>query len=95
MSRKFRNDTKKAPPGSNLILLVLTLTHLLGNPWSIDFAMTADLNALPATVVNVGSKLIFVARALERIGDHAIAIAEESFWRDQGDDIRHSYPPKK
>jgi len=39
--------------------------------------------------------LIFVARALERIGDHAIAIAEESFWRDQGDDIRHSYPPKK
>jgi phosphate transport system protein len=39
--------------------------------------------------------LIFVARALERIGDHAIGIAEESFWRDQGEDIRHSYPPKK
>jgi phosphate transport system protein len=39
--------------------------------------------------------LIFVARALERIGDHAIGIAEDSFWRDQGDDIRHSYPPKK
>jgi hypothetical protein len=39
--------------------------------------------------------LIFVARALERIGDHATNIAEDSFWRDQGDDIRHSYPPKK
>ncbi len=39
--------------------------------------------------------LIFVARALERIGDNSTAIAEESFWRDEGDDIRHSYPPKK
>jgi phosphate transport system protein len=39
--------------------------------------------------------LIFVARALERIGDQATAIAEESFWRDAGNDIRHTYPPKK
>jgi phosphate transport system protein len=35
--------------------------------------------------------LIFIARALERIGDHATNIAEDSFWRDQGADIRHSY----
>jgi phosphate transport system protein len=34
--------------------------------------------------------LIFVGRALERIGDHGTNIAEDSFWRDQGDDIRHS-----
>jgi phosphate transport system protein len=39
--------------------------------------------------------LIFIARALERIGDNSTSIAEDSFWRDQGDDIRHSYPPKK
>ena len=39
--------------------------------------------------------VIFIARALERIGDNATSIAEDSFWRDQGDDIRHSYPPKK
>jgi phosphate transport system protein len=39
--------------------------------------------------------LIFIARALERIGDDSTSIAEDSFWRDQGDDIRHSYPPKK
>jgi len=39
--------------------------------------------------------LIFVARALERIGDHATNIAEESFWRDQAADIRHTYSPKK
>ena len=35
--------------------------------------------------------LIFVARALERIGDHGTNIAEDSFWRDQGADIRHAY----
>ena len=33
--------------------------------------------------------LIFVGRALERIGDHATNIAEDSFWRDQATDIRH------
>ena len=35
--------------------------------------------------------LIFVARALERIGDHATNIAEDSFWRVQAADIRHTY----
>ena len=39
--------------------------------------------------------LIFVARALERIGDHGTNIAEDSFWRDQAADIRHTYSPKK
>jgi len=39
--------------------------------------------------------LIFVARALERIGDHATNIAEDVFWRDQAADIRHTYGPKK
>ena len=35
--------------------------------------------------------LVFVASALERIGDHATNIAEDSFWRDQATDIRHTY----
>jgi len=35
--------------------------------------------------------LIFVARALERIGDHATNIAEDSFWRDGAVDIRHTF----
>jgi phosphate transport system protein len=39
--------------------------------------------------------LIFVARAFERIGDNAANIAEDSFWRDQAEDIRHTYGPKK
>ena len=39
--------------------------------------------------------LIFVARALERIGDHATNIAEDSFWRDRATDIRHTYGPKE
>jgi phosphate transport system protein len=39
--------------------------------------------------------LIFVARAFERIGDNSANIAEDSFWRDQAEDIRHTYHPKK
>jgi phosphate transport system protein len=39
--------------------------------------------------------LIFIARAFERIGDNSANIAEESFWRDQAEDIRHTYGPKK
>jgi phosphate transport system protein len=35
--------------------------------------------------------LIFVSRALERIGDHATNIAEDSFWRERASDIRHTY----
>jgi phosphate transport system protein len=38
--------------------------------------------------------LIFVARAFERIGDNSANIAEDSFWRDQAEDIRHTYGPK-
>ncbi len=38
--------------------------------------------------------LIFIARAFERIGDNAANIAEDSFWRDQAEDIRHTYGPK-
>jgi len=35
--------------------------------------------------------LIFIGRALERIGDHATNIAEDSFWRDEATDIRHTH----
>jgi MFS family permease len=41
------------------ILVVLIIMHWLGNPWSIDFTMTADLNAVPATVMNVGYKMLY------------------------------------
>jgi phosphate transport system protein len=39
--------------------------------------------------------LIFVARALERIGDDSANIAEDCFWRDRAEDIRHTYGPKE
>jgi phosphate transport system protein len=39
--------------------------------------------------------LILIARALERIGDRATNIAEDSFWRDQAIDIRHTHGPKQ
>jgi phosphate transport system protein len=51
---------------------------------------TVDSELVPSYL-----NLIFVARALERIGDHATNIAEDSFWRDQAADIRHTYGPKK
>jgi Transmembrane secretion effector len=41
------------------IVFVLVLMALLGNPWSIDFTMTVDLNAVPATVMNVGYKMLY------------------------------------
>jgi phosphate transport system protein len=51
---------------------------------------TLDPDLVPGYV-----DLIFVARALERIGDHATNISEDSFWRDQATDLRHTYGPKK
>lgn len=57
-------------------------------------AETRDLNEKIVVRATVDSKLvpgyldfIFVARALERIGDHATNIAEDSCWRDQAPDI--------
>lgn len=47
---------------------------------------TADPENVPSYL-----DLIFIGRALERIGDHATNIAEDSFWRDQATDIRHTY----
>jgi phosphate transport system protein len=64
-------------------------------------ALTDDLNEKLVERASVDSELvpnyvdlIFIARALERIGDHATNIAEDSFWRDQAADIRNTYSPK-
>jgi len=65
-------------------------------------ALTNDVNeklaqraALDSELLASYVDLIFVAHALERIGDHATNIAEDCFWRDQAADIRHTYGPKK
>src|SRR5215471_5544110 len=42
-----------------LILAVLTLTHLLGHPWSIDFTTTINIDSVPATVMNIAHKLLY------------------------------------
>jgi phosphate transport system protein len=39
--------------------------------------------------------LIFIARALERVGDHATNIGEDAFWQERAEDIRHTHPAKK
>jgi len=64
-------------------------------------SLTDDLNerlvgraSSDSELVTCCVDLIFIARALERIGDHATNIAEDSFWRDQAGDIRHTYTPK-
>jgi phosphate transport system protein len=46
---------------------------------------TADSENVPSYL-----DLIFVGRALERIGDHATNIGKDSFWRDQATNIRHT-----
>ena len=53
-------------------------------PWKTR--ATADPERLPSYL-----DLIFVSRAIERVGDHATSIAEDAFWRDQASDIRHTY----
>lgn len=65
-------------------------------------ALNADLNerltermAADPERVRIFMHIIFIARALERIGDHAINIAEDAFWVEQAEDIRHTYAPKK
>jgi MFS family permease len=42
-----------------LVLAVLILTHLLGHPWSIDFTTAIDIDPVPATVMNIGHKLLY------------------------------------
>jgi phosphate transport system protein len=46
---------------------------------------TADPENVPSYL-----DLIFVGGAVERVGDHATNIAEDSVWRDQAMDIRHT-----
>jgi len=48
--------------------------------------MVADPKQVP-TYLNI----IFIARFLERIGDHATSIAEDAFWQEQAEDIRHTF----
>jgi phosphate transport system protein len=65
-------------------------------------ALTRDLSKQLVERATVASELvpsyldlIFVVRAFERIGDHAANIAEDSFWRDEAVDIRHTFGKMK
>ena len=55
----------------------------------LTMKMAAKPEAIPSYL-----SLIFVARALERIGDHATNIAEDTIWVEQAEDIRHTYGTK-
>jgi phosphate transport system protein len=61
-------------------------------------ALTSDLTEKLAACAASESEsvpsyldLIVIARAFEHVGDYATHIAEDSFWRDQCADIRHTY----
>ena len=53
----------------------------------------ADLMKDDSSVVERGLSLIFIARSLERIADHAANIAEEVVFLHEGKDIRHAAAP--
>jgi phosphate transport system protein len=38
--------------------------------------------------------IILIARALERVGDHATNISEDAVWTNHAEDIRHTYQRK-
>ena len=47
------------------------------------------------TVIEQGMNLIFIAKNLERIGDHATNISEDVIFSASGQDIRHAGDPAK
>ena len=55
------------------------LTYMMSDPRTVERAMA----------------LILVSRHLERIGDHAVNIAEETIYVVQGRDVRHPKTPKE
>ena len=92
----FRDSMRAYADGDSELALTL---HLKAREL---YVLTHDLSEQLVECATMHSELvpsyldlIFVARALERIGDHAANIAEDSFWRDQAIDIRHTHGPKK
>jgi phosphate transport system protein len=92
----FRDSMRAYADGDSELALTL---HLKARELDV---LTHDLSEQLVECATMHSELvpsyldlIFVARALERIGDHAANIAEDSFWRDQAIDIRHGHEPKK
>ena len=59
----------------------------------IDLPWNSMLRAEPVTISRA-LRLMFVARNLERIGDHAANIAEMVIFLVEGHDIRHSQTAK-
>jgi len=92
----FRDSMRAYADGDSDLALTL---HLKARELDV---LTRDLSEQLVECATMHSELvpsyldlIFVARALERIGYHTANIAEDSFWRDQAIDIRHTHGPKK
>jgi phosphate transport system protein len=59
----------------------------------LNEALTMKMAAKPEAIPSYLG-LVFVARSLERIGDLATNIAEDTIWVEQAEDIRHTYGTK-
>ena len=55
--------------------------------------MTAEMQDDPKTITRA-INLLTIAKALERVADHATNIAEEAFYLARGEDIRHEHSLK-
>jgi len=92
----FHDSMRAYGDGDSAIALTL---HLKARELDV---LTRDLSEQLVERATVDSELlpvyldlIFVARSLQRIGDHAANIAEDSFWRDEAVDIRHTFGTMK
>ncbi|MEQ1862314.1 MAG: phosphate signaling complex protein PhoU [Chthoniobacteraceae bacterium] len=56
--------------------------------------MTAEMQGNPKAITRA-INLLTIAKALERVADHATNIAEEAFYLARGEDIRHEHSLKK
>jgi phosphate transport system protein len=45
-------------------------------------------------LISAGIDLVFVAKALERVGDHAKNLAEQVIYCVEGVDVRHANPKR-
>jgi phosphate transport system protein len=92
----FRDSVRTFAEGDCNLALTLKPRDKELDAFTMEFSeklvvrATADPESVPSYL-----DLIFISRALERIGDHGTNIAEDSFWQDQAADIRHMHSNEK
>jgi phosphate transport system protein len=88
----FRDSLQAFIDGNSELALGLKARdrELDGLNAELDDRLTEQMGLNPEQVPSF-LDIIFIARALERVGDHATNIAEDAFWQAQAEDIRHTF----